>query len=228
METIASDIAGRLRRIGTRIATAARAAGRDPAGITLVAVSKTHGADRVSAALAAGQRIFGENRVQEAAAKFAAIMAAEPGVRLHLIGPIQSNKAREAVRVASVIESLDRPKLLRALADAVQREGRSPGLLVQVNVGAEPQKAGVGRDEADAFIAACRAEFGRSVLGVMAIPPADHDPTPHFAWLAACARRNGLAVVSMGMSADFEIAIAEGASHIRVGHAIFGDRPPPR
>ena len=176
-------------------------------------------------AIAAGQRSFGENRVQEAEGKFAGIRRLHPDTRLHLIGPLQTNKARDAARLVDVIESLDRPKLLRALADAAQKAGGCPGLLIQVNVGEESQKSGVSRAEADGFIAACRTEFGASVLGVMGIPPADTDPRPHFAWLAACARRNGLDTISMGMSADFEIAIAEGATHVRVGSAIFGARP---
>ena len=215
----------RLAAIRSRIAAAARAASRDPGGVTLVAVSKTHGADAVAAAILAGQEAFGENRVQEADAKFAEIRQAHPAIRLHLIGPLQTNKARDAARIATVIESLDRPRLLRALADAAQREGRCPGLLVQVNVGDEPQKAGVSRAEADRFVAACRAEFGQSLLGLMGIPPAEGDPRPHFAWLAGCARRNGLGTLSMGMSGDFEAAIAEGATHVRVGTAIFGGRP---
>ncbi len=215
----------RLAAIRSRIDAAARAASRDAAAITLVAVSKTHGAEAVMDAIAAGQMSFGENRVQEAEGKFAGIRPLHPGIRLHLIGPLQTNKAQDAARLADVIESLDRPRLLHALADAAQKQGGCPDLLIQVNVGEEPQKAGVSRAGADGFIAACRAEFGASVLGVMGIPPVEADPRPHFAWLAACARRNGLHTISMGMSADFEVAIAEGATHVRVGSAIFGARP---
>jgi pyridoxal phosphate enzyme (YggS family) len=188
-------------------------------------VSKTHPAEAVAAALAAGQLRFGENRVQEAAAKFPALRAAHPGLRLHLIGPVQTNKARDAVRLADRIESLDRPRLADALADAAQREGRMPELLVQVNVGDEPQKAGIARAGADGFVAACRGRFGAALLGLMCIPPQGEDPRPHFAWLAACAARHGLAVLSMGMSGDYEAAVAAGATSVRVGTAIFGTRP---
>ncbi len=225
MENDLESMRVRLAEVRSRIEIAARAVERDPAEVMLVAVSKTHGADMIVAAIMAGQHVFGENRVQEATAKFAGIAREHPGTLLHLIGPLQTNKARDCVRIADVIESLDRPKLLRALADAAQKEGRCPALLIQVNVGDEPQKAGVARAEADDFIAACRAEFGASVRGVMGIPPAEGDPRPHFVWLASCARRNGLDTISMGMSGDFEIAIAEGATHVRVGSAIFGNRP---
>jgi pyridoxal phosphate enzyme (YggS family) len=216
-------IAARLASIQFRIAAAAQACGRDKAGITLVAVSKTHDAAAVAAAMAAGQTTFGENRVQEAEAKFGAARG-RVGPRLHLIGALQTNKARDAVAIADVIEVLDRPALAEALDRAIQRAGRSPALLVQVNVGSEPQKAGVGRDAADGFIAACRARFGGAVRGLMCIPPADGDPVPHFRWLADCAARNGLPELSMGMSADFEAAIAAGATSVRVGSAIFGQR----
>lgn len=221
-----SSIARRLRAVEARVAAAARAAGRAPSEITLIAVSKTHPAAAVLEAIAAGQAAFGENRVQEAAAKFPALRAAHPGVRLHLIGALQTNKAREAVRIADVIESLDRPRLADALADAAQREGRLPQVFVQVNVGDETQKAGVAAADADAFIAACRVRFGANLAGVMGIPPQDGDPRPYFTWLAACAARHGLAQISMGMSGDFEAAIGAGATHIRVGSAIFGTRPP--
>ncbi len=190
----------------------------------MVAVSKTKPADAVRAALGAGQLVFGENRVQEAATKFPALRAEHPSLRLHLIGGLQTNKAREAVRLADTIETLDRPRLADALADAIQREGRSPALLVEVNTGDEPQKNGIARDEADRFIATCSGRFGAALRGVMGIPPADEDPAPHFRWLADCAARHGLPVVSMGMSADFETAIAYGATHVRVGTAIFGAR----
>ena len=220
-------IAANLGRIGDRIGDACHRAGRDPAGVTLVAVSKTHPAAAVLAAAATGQAVFGENRVQEAAAKFAAVREARPGVRLHLIGALQTNKARDAVRVADVIESLDRPKLAAALAEAMRREGRTPGLLLQVNVGDEAQKGGVPRAGAADLLRACREEHGLTISGLMAIPPAEGDPRPHFAWLANLAAREGLATLSMGMSGDFEAAIAEGATHVRVGTAIFGSRPYP-
>jgi hypothetical protein len=223
--TSEADVAGNLARIRARIADAAVKAGRAPAEVTLVAVSKTHPADAVRAALAAGQAVFGENRVQEAAGKFPGLRADHPELRLHLIGGLQTNKAREAVRLADVIESLDRPSLLEAIAAAAQKERRLPGVLVQVNVGEEAQKSGVAPGEADAFIDACRARLGDAVQGLMCVPPVEGDPAPHFRWLAACARRHGLTVLSMGMSADFETAIACGATHVRVGSAIFGARP---
>lgn len=219
------SIAANLHAVQARIAAAAQAAGRPPGAVALVAVSKTHPAEAVAEAVAAGQLRFGENRVQEAAAKFPVLRDAHPGLRLHLIGPLQTNKARDAVRLADCIESLDRPRLLDALADAAQREGRMPLLLVQVNVGDEAQKAGVPRAEADGFIEQCQARFGERVAGLMCIPPQEDDPRPHFAWLAACAARHGLAVLSMGMSGDYEAAITAGATHVRVGTAIFGARP---
>jgi pyridoxal phosphate enzyme (YggS family) len=223
----ADQIAARLAAIRARIAEACARANRDPASVTLVAVSKTHPAEAVLAALAAGQATFGENRVQEAMAKFPPLRPAHPALRLHLIGALQTNKAREAVRVADVIESLDRPKLAAALAEAMRKEGRAPTLLVQVNTGDEPQKAGVPRAEADAFLRACRDEHGLAVSGLMCIPPAEGDPRPHFADLAGLAVRHGLSTLSMGMSGDFEAAVAEGATHVRVGTAIFGSRPYP-
>jgi len=219
-----SDIPANLLRIRARIEAAALAAGRDPAGVTLVAVSKTNPAEAVLAALAAGQRAFGENRVQEAAGKFPALREADPDLRLHIIGGLQTNKARDAVRIADVIESLDRPKLATALAEAMEKEGRRPDLLIQVNTGDEPQKAGVLRAEAAGFIRACREELGLPVTGLMCIPPAEEDPRPHFAYLAELAAAHGLATLSMGMSGDFEAAIAMGATHVRVGSAIFGSR----
>lgn len=221
------NVIGRLRHIQARIAEATAKAGRPPGSVTLVAVSKTHPAEAVREAMEAGQAVFGENRVQEAAAKFPDLRGALPTLAVHLIGGLQTNKARDAVRVADVIESLDRPRLAEALADAADRQGRLPRLLVQVNVGDEPQKAGVPRAEADAFIRDCRARFGDALAGLMCIPPAEGDPAPHFAWLAACAAQHGLPVVSMGMSGDFESAIAHGATHVRVGSAIFGARPAP-
>jgi pyridoxal phosphate enzyme (YggS family) len=212
-----------LRRVQDRIANAAIAAGRRPEDITLVAVSKTKPAEAVAAALAAGQTVFGENRVQEAAAKFPALLAKYP-LSLHLIGGLQTNKARDAVRIADVIESLDRPKLADAIEAAIAREGRTPILLIEVNTGLEPQKSGIARDDADGFIDECKARFGKALVGLMCVPPHDQDPRPHFTWLADHAARHGLATVSMGMSADFETAIACGATWVRVGSAIFGSR----
>ena len=221
----ANTIAINLQEVRRRITVASVAVGRSMDAVALVAVSKTHPASAVLAAIQAGQERFGENRVQEAAAKFPALQAAHPWLRLHLIGPLQTNKARDAVRIADVIESLDRPRLLDALADAAQREGRLPELLVQVNVGDEAQKAGVRRGEADGFVETCRARLGERIAGLMCIPPLGEDPRPHFAWLAACAARHGLRVLSMGMSGDYEAAITAGATHVRVGTAIFGARP---
>ncbi len=219
-----SDIASNLAEISRRIAAAARTAGRDPAEIMLVAVSKTHDDAAIRPALEAGQRIFGENRVQEAAAKWPGLKAAFPGIRLHLIGPLQTNKVREAVALFDVVETVDRPKLARALAEESRRTGRRPACLIQVNTGREPQKAGIDPDQADALIALARDTYDLDVRGVMCIPPADEDPTPHFRLLAGIAARNRLPVVSMGMSGDFEQAIADGATHVRVGSAIFGSR----
>ena len=220
----ANHLVDNLNAVRARISEAAVRAGRDSGAVTLVAVSKTHPVEAVQAALAAGQLHFGENRVQEAQAKFPQLRHAHPGVRLHLIGGLQTNKAREAVRVADVIETLDRPKLADAIEAAIRQEGRAPDLLVQVNVGDEPQKSGIPTAEADAFIISCKQRFGAALVGLMCIPPADGDPAPHFDWLADCAARHGLAVVSMGMSGDFEAASAHGATHVRVGSAIFGHR----
>lgn len=221
------DIPQSLARIRARIEAAAHRAGRDPASVTLVAVSKTHPAEAVSAALAAGQTVFGENRVQEAAQKFPTLRAAHPEMRLHIIGGLQTNKARDAVRLADVIESLDRPKLAQAIAEAMAKENRRPELMVQVNIGDEPQKSGVPRAETAGFLRACREEWGLPVTGLMCIPPAEGDPRPHFAALAAMAQEHGLAKLSMGMSGDFETAIEEGATLVRVGSAIFGNRTYP-
>jgi pyridoxal phosphate enzyme (YggS family) len=221
---MSSNITANLADIRDRIAAAAAAAGRAAGEITLVAVSKTQPEAAVLAAIAAGQHVFGENRVQEAAGKFPALRATHPDVRLHIIGGLQTNKAREAVRLADVIESLDRPRLADAIEEACRKEGRAPRLLVQVNVGDEPQKAGVPRTEADDFIAACRGRFGDALAGLMCIPPAEGDPAPHFDWVAERAARHHLGIVSMGMSGDFETAIRHGATHVRVGSAIFGAR----
>lgn len=218
-------VAARIAVVRARIAAAAIAAGRPAGAVTLVVVSKTHPPEAIADAITAGESVFGENRVQEAAAKFPPILAAHPGLALHLIGGLQTNKARAAVRLATCIETLDRPRLAEALADAAEREGRLPRLLVEVNVGEEAQKSGVPRAEADHFIAACQARFGTALAGLMCVPPIGADPAPHFAWLAACAARHGFGVVSMGMSSDFEDAIAHGATHVRIGTAIFGTRP---
>jgi pyridoxal phosphate enzyme (YggS family) len=219
------DIGQALQQVRAGIAAAATAAGRDPAGITLVAVAKFHPEAAVRAAMAAGQRVFGENRVQEAAAKFAGLRAAGEPFALHLIGALQTNKARDAVRLADVIETLDRPRLADALELAAGQEGRMPDLLVQINVGDEPQKGGAPTRGADAFIDAMQRRFGERLRGLMCIPPAADDPVPHFRWLQACAARHGLAQLSMGMSGDFAAAIACGATHVRIGTAIFGQRP---
>lgn len=206
--------------------TAAEAdAGRPPGSVTLVAVSKFHDGDRIRPVLAAGHRVFGENRVQEAEGKWPALKDAFPGVELHLIGPLQSNKAREAVALFDVIESVDRPKIAEALAREMDRQGRRPRCLVQVNTGEEPQKAGVLPGEADAFLARCRDEWTLPVEGLMCIPPVDEEPALHFALLREIARRNGLSVLSMGMSDDYPTAVALGATHVRIGTAIFGTRP---
>ncbi|PYD75766.1 YggS family pyridoxal phosphate-dependent enzyme [Novacetimonas pomaceti] len=223
--TASHDIAQALATVRARIAAAARRAGRDPADITLVAVSKFHPRESVVAALRAGQMTFGENRVQEAAAKFPPLRAQWPDLRLNIIGGLQTNKALEAVRIADMIESLDRPSLCDAIARAAERTGRLPKLLVQVNTGDETQKSGVAMEGADTFITTAKARFGDAVVGLMCIPPHDQDPMPHFRALADLAARHGLAVLSMGMSADFEQAIAAGATHVRVGSAIFGPRP---
>lgn len=207
-----------------RIDRAARAAGRDPARVVLTAVSKTQPPEAIDAALDLGQRVFGENRVQEAQGRWAERDPAGSGLELRLIGPLQSNKAADAVALFDVIETLDRDRLARALAEAVQKAGRRPRLLVQVNTGAEPQKAGVLPEQADALIARVRADYGLVVEGVMAIPPADQPPDDHFALLAHIAERNGLNVLSMGMSGDFETAIRFGATRVRVGSALFGER----
>jgi pyridoxal phosphate enzyme (YggS family) len=212
--------------VRARIADAARGAGRDPSAVTLVAVSKTFGDDAVRAALDAGQRVFGENRVQEAAGKFPALKASYPDLELHLIGPLQTNKAREAVALFDVIESVDREKLARELAKEMARAGRRPRLYVQVNIGEEPQKAGVAPGELDALLEACRG-LGLAIEGLMCIPPADQPPAPFFARLRELAARHALPVVSMGMSGDYAEAIAQGATHVRVGSAIFGVRPRP-
>lgn len=218
-----ADFAASLALIRVRLDAALKEAGRS-GPVEIVAVSKTQGEARLKEALAAGQRIFGENRVQEAKAKWPALRAEFPDVELRLIGPLQSNKAAEAIALFDVIETIDRPKIAKALKDEAERQARRPRFLVQVNTGAEAQKAGVLPEDADAFIRLCRDELGLAVEGLMCIPPADEPPAPHFALLARIAARNRLAVLSMGMSGDFEIAAQLGATHVRVGTALFGDR----
>jgi hypothetical protein len=218
-----NNIAENLRRVRDRIANAAINAGRKPEDITLVAVSKTKPVEAIRDALAAGQTVFGENRVQEAAAKFPSLRA-EHRFSLHLIGGLQTNKARDAVRIADVIETLDRARLGDAIVAAAEKEARRPTLLIEVNTGDEAQKSGVARAEADAFVEESKARFGAKLVGLMCVPPLDQDPRPHFEWLAERAARHGLGVLSMGMSADFEVAIACGATWVRVGSAIFGHR----
>ena len=220
------DIAGNLAAVRARIATAAKSAGRAAADVTLVAVSKIHPAEAVAAALDAGQRVFGENRVQEAQHKYPALKARHPDLALHLIGPLQSNKVRDAVALFDVIETVDRPRLAEALAAEMARSGRRPDCFIQVNTGEEAQKAGIAPTEAASFIADCRERLHLPIRGLMCIPPVEEDPAIHFAFLRELAGRNGLALLSMGMSGDFESAIALGATHVRVGTAIFGARPP--
>ncbi|MBS0986530.1 YggS family pyridoxal phosphate-dependent enzyme [Acetobacter thailandicus] len=223
--TTSSLLAQRLERVRSEIAAAAHKAGRNPEDVELVAVSKFHPASSIAEAIAAGQRIFGENRVQEAAAKFPALRELSPDIKLHLIGGLQTNKARDAVQLADRIESLDRPALADALAKAADACGRMPELLIEVNTGNEPQKFGIARDQADDFIRLCQKRFGEKLCGLMCIPPADEDPTLHFQLLRSMALHHGLPVLSMGMSADYPQAIAQGATHVRVGTAIFGPRP---
>ena len=206
------------------IARACKDAGRDPASVTLVAVSKTFAAEAIAPVIAAGQRVFGENRVQEAKAKWPPLMEKHQGIELHLIGPLQSNKAKEAVALFNAIHSVDRPSLCEALAKEIAKQGRQPSLFVEINTGAEAQKAGVLPQDADSFLAACRDKYGLTISGLMCIPPLEEAPGPHFALTAKIARRNGLKLLSMGMSADFISAIQLGATHVRVGSAIFGER----
>jgi PLP dependent protein len=206
------------------IARACREARRDRASVTLIAVSKTFDADAIVPVIAAGARVFGENRVQEAKAKWPGLMSAYPGIALHLIGPLQSNKAKEAVALFDAIHSVDRPSICEALAKEIDSQKRRPELFVQLNTGEEPQKAGVAPAQADGFIASCREKYGLEISGLMCIPPVNEAPAPHFALTAKIAARNGLKLLSMGMSADFAIAIAFGATHVRVGSAIFGHR----
>jgi pyridoxal phosphate enzyme (YggS family) len=222
MESI--NRADRLAAVRAEIVRACRDAGRDPASVTLIAVAKTFAADAIEPVIAAGQRVFGENRVQEAKAKWRALRARHGDLELHLVGSLQSNKAREAVALFDAIHSVDRASLAAALAKETGAQARRPLLFVEINTGAELQKAGVQPQDADAFLAACRDGYGLAISGLMCIPPLDEAPAPHFALTAQIARRNGLTLLSMGMSADFATAIAFGATHVRVGTAIFGER----
>jgi pyridoxal phosphate enzyme (YggS family) len=218
------DVVARLGETRAAIARAARDFGRKPDEVTLIAVSKTKPAEAILPVLEAGQIDFGENYVQEAKTKWPELRERFPQAKLHMIGPLQSNKAREAVMLFDAIHSLDRESLAKELSREIARSGRSPALIVQVNTGAEPQKGGVLPGEADAFLETCRARHGLTIEGLMCIPPAEEPPSPHFALLAKIAARNGLRVLSMGMSADYEAAIQLGATHVRVGSAIFGAR----
>jgi len=221
---IDADAKTSLARVRGDIAAACAEGKRDPASVTLIAVSKTFSAEAIEPVIAAGQRVFGENRVQEAKAKWPPLRAAHPDIALHLIGPLQSNKAKEAVALFDAIHAVDRPSIAEALAKEIAKQGRHPTLFVEVNTGEEPQKAGVLPQEADAFIKTCRESYGLTIAGLMCIPPFDEAPAPHFALTAKIAARNGLSLLSMGMSADFAAAIAFGATHVRVGTAIFGGR----
>ena len=213
-----------LSEVRAEIERACREASRDPTTVTLVAVSKTFAADAIEPVLAAGQKVFGENRVQEAQKKWPPLLASHSGLELHMIGPLQSNKAKEAVALFDAIHSVDRSSLCEALAKEIAKQGRRPRLFVEINTGAEPQKAGVLPEAADAFLKKCAEVHGLTISGLMCIPPADEAPGPHFALTAKIAARNGLTKLSMGMSADFAIAIAFGATHVRIGSAIFGTR----
>ena len=221
---ITSPLPSGLAAVEQEIARACKDAHRERASVTLIAVSKTFGADAIAPVIAAGQHIFGENRVQEAKAKWPGLMAAYPGIALHLIGPLQSNKAKEAVALFDAIHSVDRPSICEALAKEIRSRGKCPELFVQLNTGEEPQKAGIAPGDADAFIASCREKYGLEISGLMSIPPVNDPPAPHFALTAKIAARNGLKNLSMGMTADFAVAIQLGATHVRVGSAIFGHR----
>jgi PLP dependent protein len=222
METMSGQSG--LAQVRQHIARACADAGRDPASVSLVAISKTFGTEAIEPVVACGQRVFGENRVQEAKAKWPALLARHGGLELHLVGPLQTNKAKDAVALFDAIHSLDRASLAEALAKEIARQSRQPVLFVEINTGAEMQKAGVLPQDADGFLAACRSRYGLTISGLMCIPPVAEAPAPHFALTAQIARRNRLRLLSMGMSADFEIAIAFGATHVRVGTAIFGAR----
>jgi len=221
---VQDSAAERLAAVQERVAQSAREAGRDPADITLIAVSKTFGAEAIEPVIEAGHLVFGENRVQEAKAKWPDLRARHPAAKLHLVGPLQSNKVKDAVALADAIHTVDREKIAKAIAEEQARAGRRLELFVEVNTGGEPQKAGVDPLEAAAFVAQCRDGFGLTIAGLMCIPPVDETPAPHFALLRKIAGEAGVAGLSMGMSADFEMAIAYGATHVRVGTAIFGER----
>ncbi len=223
----AESVAAALADVKRQVADACRACGRDPATVTLIAVSKTFATDVIEHAIVAGQRVFGENRVQESKSKWPALREKYSALELHLIGPLQSNKAKEAVALFDAIHSVDRPSICEALAKEIVKQGRAPRLFVEINTGAEPQKAGILPEQADAFLRDCRDAYGLTIDGLMCIPPADEAPAPHFALTAKIAARNGLKLLSMGMSSDFAIAIEFGATHVRVGSAIFGERPKP-
>src|SRR5580692_6027909 len=221
---ITPSLPSALAAVEDEILRACQQARRDRASVTLVAVSKTFEAEAITPIIAAGQRVFGENRVQEAKAKWPALISAYPGIALHLIGPLQSNKAKEAVALFDAIHSVDRPSICQALAKEIDSQNKRPELFVQINTGEEPQKAGIAPGEADGFIASCRERYGLAIAGLMCIPPVNEAPAPHFVLTAKIAARNGLKHLSMGMSADFATAIQFGATHIRVGSAIFGHR----
>ena len=216
-----------LAAVRSDIETAAKSVDRDPARVTLIAVSKTFDADAIRPVLQAGQRVFGENRVQEAEGKWPQLREEFPDIQLHLIGPLQTNKVKQALPLFDVIQTLDRPKLARMLAEQMEKTGRRPDCFIQVNTGEEEQKAGVLPADVDTFVALCRDELGLPVVGLMCIPPVDEQPAPHFALLSKMADRNGLESLSMGMSADYQTAVMLGATHVRVGSAIFGKRDYP-
>ena len=219
-----TDLARNLADVLAEVDAARKEAGREEGSVTLVAVSKTKPAEDIRTVLEAGQRVFGENRVQEAENKWPALKEAYPEARLHLIGPLQTNKARHALELFDVIETVDRPKLARTLARLMEETGHRPGCFIQINTGEEEQKAGVSPLEADEFITLCRDELKLPVLGLMCIPPVDEEPALHFALLSEIAKRNGLNQLSMGMSADYPVAVRFGATYVRVGTAIFGER----
>ncbi|MBB5868742.1 pyridoxal phosphate enzyme (YggS family) [Allocatelliglobosispora scoriae] len=221
-----ADSTAGLEAVRATVADACGRAGRELESVTLVAVSKTVPVETLELALKAGQRVFGENRVQEARAKWPSLREGCPDLELHLLGPLQTNKVREAVELFDAIQSVDRPVIAAALAKECAKQGRRPKLFVQVNTGAEPQKAGILPDDADGFLAECREAYGLEIAGLMCIPPVDEQPEPHFTLLGEIAARNGLALLSMGMSADFARAVEYGATHVRVGTGIFGYRPP--
>lgn len=223
-QTEPEEIKNRYLAILHAVQRSARDAGRAETDVTLVAVSKTYGPTEIEPVLLSGHRIFGENRVQESQGKWPALKAQFPDVELHLIGPLQSNKAKEAIALFDVIETVDRPSIAEALSKELKKTDRRPKLFLQINTGEEPQKAGLSPKEADAFLKRCQDEWGLTISGLMCIPPVDEPPSPHFALLRQIAERNGLKTLSMGMSGDFEAAIQVGATHVRIGSAIFGAR----